>query len=137
MCWKFGPALATGSYVVIKPSEFTPLTMLHMCSLIKEAGFPRGVVNVVAGSGSTVGKAISEHMEIDKVATTGSPFVGCRIMEAAARFNLKDVTLELGGKSPNIVFEDVDLGLAVDCLVRGICTHLNFTPITLVSLLME
>ena len=129
MCWKLGPALATGNCVIIKPSEFTPLTVLRMCSLIKEAGFPPGVVNVVTGFGNTVGKAISEHMRIDKVAFTGSTFVGRRIMEAAARSNLKDVTLELGGKSPNIVFEDADLGLAVDCLARGILCALKFMPI--------
>jgi aldehyde dehydrogenase (NAD+) len=137
MCWKLGPALATGNCVVIKPSEFTPLSVLRMCSLIKEAGFPPGVVNVVTGFGSTVGKAISEHMGIDKIAFTGSTFVGRRIMEAAARSNLKDVTLELGGKSPNIVFEDADLGLAVDCLTRGILCALQFMLITLVSLFME
>jgi aldehyde dehydrogenase (NAD+) len=137
MCWKLGPALATGNCVIIKPSEFTPLTVLRMCSLIKEAGFPPGVVNVVTGFGSTVGKVISEHMGIDKVAFTGSTFVGRRIMEAAARSNLKDVTLELGGKSPNIVFEDADLSLAVDCLARGILCALKVKPIALVSLLME
>ena len=119
MCWKLGPALATGNCVVIKPSEFTPLTVLRMCSLIKEAGFPPGVVNVITGLGNTVGKAISEDMNINKVAFTGSTFVGRRIMEAAARSNLKDVTLELGGKSPSIVFEDADLDLAIDCLVCG------------------
>src|ERR1700760_1442569 len=96
LAWKLGPALATGNCVVLKPSEFTPLTILRMCSLINEAGFPPGVVNVVTGYGETVGMAISEHMQIDKVVFTGSTFVGRRIMEAAARSNLKDVTLELG-----------------------------------------
>ncbi|KAH9991002.1 aldehyde dehydrogenase domain-containing protein [Russula vinacea] len=120
MAWKLGPALATGNCVVLKPSEFTPLTALRMCTLINEAGFPPGVVNVVTGYGHTVGLAISEHMKIDKVAFTGSTLVGRKIMEAAAKSNLKDVTLELGGVSPNIVFDDADLDLAVDCFVRGI-----------------
>jgi aldehyde dehydrogenase (NAD+) len=119
MAWKLGPALATGNCVVLKPSELTPLTVLRMCSLINEAGFPRGVVNVVTGDGE-IGMAISEHMQIDKVAFTGSTFVGRQVMEAAAKSNLKDVTLELGGISPSIVFDDADLGLAVDCLARGI-----------------
>jgi aldehyde dehydrogenase (NAD+) len=120
MAWKLGPALATGNCVVLKPSELTPLTVLRMCSLINEAGFPPGVVNVVTGYGQTVGMAISEHMQIDKVAFTGTTLVGRKVMEAAAKSNLKDVTLELGGISPNIVFHDADLGLAVDCFVRGI-----------------
>ncbi|KAI0294173.1 aldehyde dehydrogenase domain-containing protein [Russula brevipes] len=120
MSWKLGPALATGNCVVLKPSEHTPLTAHRMCSLINEAGFPRGVVNVVTGYGQTVGEAIAEHMNIAKVAFTGSTLVGRRIMEAAAKSNLKNVTLELGGRSPNIVFEDADLDLASDSFVRGI-----------------
>jgi aldehyde dehydrogenase (NAD+) len=129
MAWKLGPALATGNCVVLKPSEFTPLTALRMCSLINEAGFPPGVVNVVTGHGDTVGMAISEHMQIDKVAFTGSTFVGRQIMEAAAKSNLKDVTLELGGISPNIVFDDADLDLAVDCYVRGILYVLSIVTL--------
>jgi len=119
MAWKLGPALATGNCVVLKPSELTPLTALRMCSLINQAGFPPGVVNIVTGYGHTVGNAISEHQGIDKIAFTGSTVVGRKIMEMAAKSNLKNVTLELGGKSPNIVFEDADLELAVECLVRG------------------
>ena len=120
MAWKIGPALATGNCIILKPSEFTPLTALRVCSLINEAGFPPGVVNVVAGYGETAGCAVSEHMGIDKVAFTGSTLVGRKIMEAAARSNLKNVTLELGGKSPNIVFNDADLDLAIDWSAHGI-----------------
>jgi aldehyde dehydrogenase (NAD+) len=119
MAWKLGPALATGNCVVLKPSELTPLTALRMCSLINKAGFPPGVVNVVTGYGDTVGNAIAIHGGIDKITFTGSTMVGRKIMEMAARSNLKNVTLELGGKSPNIVFDDADLDLAVDCFVRG------------------
>jgi len=120
MAWKIGPALATGNCIILKPSEFTPLTALRVCSLINEAGFPPGVVNVVTGYGETAGRAISEHMGIDKVAFTGSTLIGRKVMEAAARSNLKNVTLELGGKSPNIIFNDADLELAVDWAAHGI-----------------
>ncbi|KAI0245622.1 aldehyde dehydrogenase [Lactifluus subvellereus] len=120
MAWKLGPALATGNCIVLKPSELTPLTALRMCSLINEAGFPPGVVNVVTGYGDTVGAAISGHMGIDKVAFTGSTLVGRKVMEAAAKSNLKNVTLEMGGKSPNIVFDDADLNLAVEWSSHGI-----------------
>jgi hypothetical protein len=118
--WKLGPALATGNTVVMKPSEFTPLTALYMTSLIKEAGFPDGVVNMVNGYGNDVGQCIAEHMGIDKVAFTGSTLVGRKIMEASARTNLKNVTLELGGKSPNIIFDDADLEQAVNWAAHGI-----------------
>jgi aldehyde dehydrogenase (NAD+) len=120
MAWKIGPALATGNCIVLKPSEFTPLTALRVCSLINEAGFPHGVVNVVTGYGEIAGRAVSEHMGIDKVAFTGSTLVGRKIMEAAARSNLKNVTLELGGKSPNIIFNDADLDLAIDWSAHGV-----------------
>ncbi|KAI6141255.1 aldehyde dehydrogenase [Pisolithus tinctorius] len=112
--WKIAPALATGNSVVLKPSEFTPLTALRMCHLVNEAGFPPGVLNVVTGYGNTVGSAISSHMRIHKVAFTGSTLAGRKIMEAAAKSNLKNVTLELGGKSPNIIFNDADLEQAVN-----------------------
>ena len=98
LSWKLGPALATGNTVVLKPSELTPLTALRMCSLINEAGFPPGVVNIVTGYGQTVGAAIAEHPHLEKVAFTGSTLVGRSIMKAAANSNLKKVTLELGGK---------------------------------------
>jgi aldehyde dehydrogenase (NAD+) len=112
--WKLGPALATGNTVVMKPAEQTPLTALRIGELIVEAGFPEGVVNLLPGYGPTAGAAIANHMDIDKVAFTGSTEVGHLIMEAAAKSNLKRVTLELGGKSPNIVFADTDLDEAVE-----------------------
>ncbi|MGH0120880.1 UNVERIFIED_CONTAM: hypothetical protein FKN15_014064 [Acipenser sinensis] len=111
--WKLGPALATGNTVVMKVAEQTPLTALYVASLIKEAGFPEGVVNIVPGYGHTAGAAISSHMDIDKVAFTGSTEVGQLIQQAASR-NLKKVTLELGGKSPNIILSDANLEDAVE-----------------------
>ena len=118
--WKLGPALATGNTVILKPAEQTPLTALRLAELIKEAGFPDGVVNVVPGFGATAGAAIAEHMDINKVAFTGSTTVGRVIMAAAARTNLKRVSLELGGKSPLIVCDDADLDLAVNAAAGGI-----------------
>src|SRR5271168_1518718 len=112
--WKLGPALATGCTVVMKPAEQTPLSALRIGELIVEAGFPEGVVNLLPGFGPTAGAAIARHMDVDKVAFTGSTEVGHLIMEAAAQSNLKRVTLELGGKSPNIVFADTDLDAAVE-----------------------
>lgn len=111
--WKLGPALACGNTVVLKPAEQTPLSALYCASLLKEAGFPPGVVNVVPGYGPTAGAAISEHMDVDKVCFTGSTEVGKLIMQAAGRSNLKRVSLELGGKSPLIVFADADLETSV------------------------
>ena len=107
--WKLGPALATGNCVVLKPAEQTPLTALRLAGLIAEAGVPDGVVNVVTGFGETAGAALAAHDDVDKVAFTGSTEVGKLIVQAAAG-NLKKVTLELGGKSPNIVFDDADAG---------------------------
>ena len=104
--WKLGPALAAGNCVVLKPAEQTPLTALRLAELIAEAGMPDGVVNVVPGFGETAGAALSAHNDVDKVAFTGSTEVGRLIVQAAARSNLKKLTLELGGKSPNIVFDD-------------------------------
>ena len=112
--WKLAPALATGNTVVMKPAEQTPLTALRVGELIVEAGYPDGVVNILPGFGPTAGAAIARHMDVDKVAFTGSTEVGHLIMEAAAQSNLKRVTLELGGKSPNIVFADTDLDEAVE-----------------------
>src|SRR5689334_2200175 len=112
--WKLGPALATGCTVVMKPAEQTPLTALRVGELMLEAGFPEGVVNLLPGYGPTAGGAIARHMDVDKVAFTGSTEVGHLIMKAAAETNLKRVTLELGGKSPNIVFADADLEQAVE-----------------------
>ncbi|BEI81128.1 hypothetical protein CcaverHIS002_0202880 [Cutaneotrichosporon cavernicola] len=118
--WKLGPALATGCTIVMKPSELTPLTAAYMSKLITEAGFPAGVVNIVNGYGQTVGNAISGHMDINKVAFTGSTAVGRKIMESAAKSNLKKVTLELGGKGANIIFDDADLDSAVRYAAQGI-----------------
>jgi len=103
--WKLGPALATGNCVVLKPAQQTPLTALRLGEIIQEAGMPDGVVNIVTGMGETAGAALAAHDDVDKVAFTGSTEVGKMIVAAAAR-NLKKVTLELGGKSPNIIFKD-------------------------------
>lgn len=111
---KLGPALAMGNTVVLKPAEQTPLTCLRIGELIIEAGFPPGVVNILPGYGPTAGAAIANHMDIDKVAFTGSTEVGHLILEAAGRTNLKRVSLELGGKSPNVVFADAELDDAVE-----------------------
>ena len=112
--WKLAPALATGNTVVMKPAEQTPLSALRIGELILEAGYPEGVVNLLPGFGPTAGAAIARHMDVDKVAFTGSTEVGRLIMEAAAKSNLKRISLELGGKSPNIIFEDSDLDEAVE-----------------------
>ncbi|XP_030620961.1 retinaldehyde dehydrogenase 3 [Chanos chanos] len=117
--WKIAPALCCGNTVVIKPAEQTPLTALYVGALVKEAGFPPGVVNILPGFGPTAGAAIASHMGIDKVAFTGSTEVGQLIKEAAAKSNLKRVTLELGGKNPCIVFADADLQLAVEEVQKG------------------
>ena len=112
--WKLAPALACGNTVGLKTAEQTPLSALRIGELIVEASFPEGVVNILPGYGPTAGAAIANHMDIDKVAFTGSTEVGHLIMKAAADSNLKRVTLELGGKSPNIVFSDADLNQAVE-----------------------
>lgn len=112
--WKIAPALATGNTVVIKPAEQTPLTALYMGNLIKEAGFPPGVVNIIPGYGPTAGAAIANHNNVDKVAFTGSTEIGKLIQQAAGASNLKRVTLELGGKSPNIILDDSDVDFAVE-----------------------
>ena len=111
---KLGPALAMGNTVVLKPAEQTPLTALRIGELLMEAGYPPGVVNILPGYGTTAGAAIANHPDIDKVAFTGSTEVGHLIMEAAGRTNLKRVSLELGGKSPNIVFADASMDEAVE-----------------------
>jgi len=110
--WKLGPALATGCCVILKPAEQTPLTALRLGELIQEAGFPDGVVNIVPGYGETAGAALAAHMDVDKIAFTGSTEVGKLIIHAAEG-NLKKVSLELGGKSPNIVMDDADLESAI------------------------
>ncbi|KAL7282069.1 hypothetical protein ACG7TL_003538 [Trametes sanguinea] len=118
--WKVAPALACGCTIVMKPSEITPLTALKLSELVVEAGFPPGVVNTVPSLGSVGGAALSAHMDVDKVAFTGSTVTGRRIMEAAAKSNLKKVSLELGGKSPHIVFESADLDQAANWTGLGI-----------------
>lgn len=112
--WKLAPALAAGNTLILKPAEQTPLSALWVGELVLEAGFPPGVVNILPGYGPTAGGAIARHQDIDKVAFTGSTEVGHLIMEAAAKSNLKRVTLELGGKSPNIVFADADMDQAIE-----------------------
>ncbi len=118
--WKLGPALTTGNCVVLKPAEQTPLSALRLGELLLEAGLPAGVVNIVTGFGETAGAALAEHEQVDKVAFTGSTEVGKAIVRAASG-NLKKVSLELGGKSPNIVFKDVsDLETAIKGAVNAI-----------------
>ncbi|KAF8609297.1 NAD-aldehyde dehydrogenase [Ceratobasidium sp. AG-I] len=118
--WKTAPALACGCTIVMKPSELTPLTALKLCELVVEAGFPPGVLNCVPSLGSVGGAALAEHQDVDKIAFTGSTVTGRKIMLAAANSNLKKVTLELGGKSPNIVFPSADLQQAANWASLGI-----------------
>ncbi len=118
VAWKWGPALAAGCTIVLKPAEQTPLTALRLGELALEAGYPAGVINIVPGFGETAGDALVQHPGIDKVAFTGSTEVGRIIMRNAAG-TLKRVTLELGGKSPNIVFADADLDAAVEGSILG------------------
>ncbi|KAK6920739.1 Aldehyde dehydrogenase domain [Dillenia turbinata] len=112
--WKVGPALATGNTIVLKSAEQTPLTALYAAKLLHEAGLPPGVLNVVSGYGPTAGAALASHMDVDKLAFTGSTNTGKIVLELAAKSNLKPVTLELGGKSPFIVCEDADVDKAVE-----------------------
>ena len=118
LAWKIAPALATGNTVVLKPAEFTPLSALAFAELCQEAGLPAGIVNIVTGDGST-GEALVKHPDVDKIAFTGSTEVGRAIRSATATSH-KRLSLELGGKSPFIVFEDADLDSAVEGLVDGI-----------------
>ena len=117
--WKLAPALAAGNTVVLKPAEQTPVGAMELAALIQEAGFPDGVVNVVPGYGETAGAALASHPDIDKVAFTGSTEVG-KIIARAAADNLTKVSLELGGKAPNIVFADADIEQAVSGAMMGI-----------------
>lgn len=118
--WKVAPALATGNTIVLKPAEQTPLSSIRLAQLIMEAGVPNGVFNLITGFGETAGAAISEHPDIDKVGFTGSTEVGKKILVASAG-NLKRLTLELGGKSPNIIFKDADLDAAAARSTMGFC----------------
>jgi 4-(gamma-glutamylamino)butanal dehydrogenase len=119
--WKIAPALAAGNSVVVKPPETASLTLLRLASLASEAGLPEGVLNVVTGRGASAGEALALHMDVDALAFTGSGTVGRRLLEYSARSNLKRVYLELGGKSPNIVFDDVvDIKQAAKVSANGI-----------------
>ena len=123
--WKIGPALATGNTIVLKPAEQTPLTALYCGSLIKEAGFPAGVVNILPGYGPTAGAAIASHPDIDKVAFTGSTEVGKLILQAAGASNTKRVTLEMGGKSPLVIFNDADIEEAVEIAYNALFANMG------------
>ncbi|GMI97715.1 REDUCED EPIDERMAL FLUORESCENCE1, aldehyde dehydrogenase 2C4, aldehyde dehydrogenase 1A [Hibiscus trionum] len=116
---KTAPALAAGCTIILKPAEQTPLSALYYAHLAKLAGIPDGVLNVVNGYGHTAGAAISSHMDVDKVTFTGSTEVGRKVMMAAAASNLKPVSLELGGKSPLLIFDDADIGQAADIAFKG------------------
>lgn len=118
--WKLGPALACGNTLILKPAEQTPLSALRLGELVLEAGFPEGVVNIVTGFGAnSAGEALSNHMDVDKIAFTGEDKTGREIVKASAG-NLKRVSLELGGKAPNIVFADADIDAAVKGAIMGI-----------------
>ena len=117
--WKIAPAIAVGCSVIVKPASLTPLTAIILGEICLEAGVPAGVVNIVPGSGAEVGNYLVEHKQVDKVAFTGSTPIGKDIMGKASQ-TLKRVTLELGGKSPNLVFEDADMDAAVDGSLFGI-----------------
>jgi aldehyde dehydrogenase (NAD+) len=136
LAWKLAPALAAGNTVVVKPSEYTSASTLEFMQLIEQAGFPAGVVNVVTGFGAEVGTPLVEHPLVAKVAFTGSDATGQRIYEAAAR-GLKRVTMELGGKSPNIVFDDADLDNAIKGVISGIFAATGQTCIAGSRLLVQ
>jgi aldehyde dehydrogenase (NAD+) len=125
MCsWKCGPALAAGNAVVLKPSELTPYSTLHLAELAIQAGIPPGIFNVVNGRGSTAGAALVRHPDISKISFTGSTRTGGAIMSDVARFGIKPMTLELGGKSPQLVFAEVpDLEQTAACIVRGFTSN--------------
>ncbi|MBP2032892.1 betaine-aldehyde dehydrogenase [Clostridium algifaecis] len=117
--WKIAPAIAAGNTVVFKPSEVTPLTAIKLFEIIDEIGFPKGVINLVLGAGPVVGDELAKNKDVDKIAFTGGTVTGRSIMQAATS-NIKNISLELGGKSPNIVFEDADFDTAVDYALFGI-----------------
>ncbi|ALF11211.1 aldehyde dehydrogenase family protein [Parageobacillus thermoglucosidasius] len=117
--WKLAPALAAGNTIVIKPAEQTPISVLELARLLQEAGIPDGVINVVNGYGPTAGAALASHPDVDKIAFTGSTATGRLIMQAASK-HLKPISLELGGKSPNIVFDDADMDAAISGSLFGI-----------------
>ena len=121
--WKLGPALAAGNAVIFKPSEMTPFSSLFMVELAERAGLPKGLVNVVLGDGAMTGNAITGHPDIAKISFTGSTAAGQSIMANIARSGMKPMTLELGGKSPQIVFADADLDLAANCIAQSIMAN--------------
>ena len=136
LAWKLAPALAAGNTAVIKPSEYTSASTLEFMALIEEAGFPAGVVNAITGFGLEVGAPLVDHPLVDKIAFTGSDFSGQKIYEAAAK-KIMPVTLELGGKSPNIVFEDADFEPAVMGAISGIFAATGQTCIAGSRLLIQ
>lgn len=117
--WKLGPALCTGNTIVLKAAEQTPLSILYLGNLVKEAGFPPGVINFINGDGRKAGAALAQHMDVDKIAFTGSTATGKEIMKMAA-VNMKNITLETGGKSPLVIFDDAELDQAVKWAHTGI-----------------
>lgn len=120
--WKLGPALACGNTIVLKPAEQTPLSILFFASLVVKAGFPPGVINIVNGAGAVAGAALSSHMDVDKIAFTGSTPTARQIMKMASN-NLKNITLETGGKSPLLIFNDADIDLAAEWAHIGIMSN--------------
>ncbi|KAL5329614.1 hypothetical protein ACEPPN_003129 [Leptodophora sp. 'Broadleaf-Isolate-01'] len=122
-CWKLAPCIAAGNVLIVKTAELTPIYGLKLAQLVKEAGFPPGVINIITGLGAKAGQSLAEHMEVRKLAFTGSGPVGRGIMIAAARSNIKKVTLELGGKGPTLIFDDAELENAVFWATLGITAH--------------
>ena len=136
LTWKIAPALAAGNTVVIKPSEYTSASTLEFMTIVEEVGFPRGVINVVTGFGAEAGMPLVEHEKVSKVAFTGSDITGSHIYQAAAK-HMKHVTMELGGKSPNLVFADADIDNAVKGVVSGIFAATGQTCIAGSRLLVD
>ncbi|KAI0530123.1 putative aldehyde dehydrogenase [Xylaria digitata] len=122
-CWKLAPCISVGNVMVLKTAELTPLYGLKLAQLVKEAGFPPGVINILTGHGAKAGQALAEHMNVHKLAFTGSGPVGRGILIASAKSNLKRVTLELGGKGASIIFDDADISNAVFWATIGITAH--------------
>lgn len=126
LAWKVAPAIACGNAVVVKSAEQTPLSALYFGKLVQEAGAPPGLINILSGYGKEAGAALAEHLDVDKVAFTGSTATGRTIMKAASA-NLKNITLECGGKSPSIVFADANLEQAVKWTHSGGISFLSFS----------
>jgi aldehyde dehydrogenase (NAD+) len=125
--WKMGPALAAGNAIVLKPSEFTPFSTLYLAELAHEAGVPAGVINIVLGDGLTTGSSLVAHPDIAKISFTGSTVAGGAILKTIADTQIKPVTLELGGKSPQVVFASADIAKAANCVARGILANAGQT----------